>query len=697
MGKDEILTASLLNSLDSIVESSSAQQHFFARIVENTSAAIAISDIRQHDQPLVYVNEAFEHLTGFTAAEILGRNCRFLQGPLRDQSEIAILSDAITDGRSIRTLIRNYRKSGEVFWNDLTLAPMRDGAGSVTHYFSICFDVSATIAQKQEAEKLSANWKALIDISMGLTLIVDKSGVISFVNDAVARAVGITPASAIGRSWLEVLNAEDPVKVAASLAELQRPEIEFVSFDLVYRNANGERAWLGCKARDALTHPHIKGIVIAAQDITSDRMMEQLAYAATHDALTHIHNRHHLSEWYEKYKQREPDPHMHLVMWLADLDQFKALNDSCGHVAGDEFLCRYAEALNAALSPRWQVARLGGDEFAVVGESSSLANDVEAVSKKILSISQAAYPVANTTISLSASIGVAVTKAPLLSFSDLMRNADIAMYDAKRRGRNAYESFDIERSGDALARNGRLRDVATALARNEFCIAFQPIVDGLNRIVVKYEALLRWRHPSLGMLSASHFIDELSLTGMCENVTLWVLDESLRFHDAALRAGDVRLSLNVWARSFRHRDFAMELIDIIRKRALDPSCLEVELVETDFVMACSATTQNLALLGRNGVRIVVDDFGKGFSNLSYLQKLNVQGIKVDGSFVWNIGVEEKSEKLIRAVLGLAEDLGLDVVAEGIETEQQRQFLLNEGCQMHQGFFYGRPTIVTAMA
>jgi diguanylate cyclase (GGDEF)-like protein/PAS domain S-box-containing protein len=683
--------ASLQQQLDAL--GSAANSRLFTKIVESTGAAIGISDIRSPDQPLIYVNSAFEALTGYSAAYAVGKNCRFLQNDDRQQADIARLREAVAAGRSTRVLLRNYRRDGSLFWNDLTLAPMRDAEGVVSHYFSICFDVSASVAKQANTEKLMANWRALLDVSMGPTFVVDMNGAITFESDAAAEVTGEKPGVNIGRHWFDGLNIIDRVQASAAISELLQSQIESVSFDVAYRNTLGSAGWLRCRVRNALAHPHIQGLIIAAQDVTNDRMVDQLAHDATHDALTRVFNRHYLRTWYSGRIRQETGANARLMMWLIDLDQFKALNDSYGHSAGDDYLRHYAQALQSAFSSHWNVARLGGDEFAIIGESETADHDIVRVSREILTLSRATYPAGDTQIALSASIGVATTSRPFLSFDELMRNADIAMYVVKRKGRNDYETYDADKGRDALERNALLRDLSGAISRDEFRVAYHAIVDAHTRQVMKFESLLRWNHPQLGMLVAHHFVNELSLTGMCEEVTLWVLEQSLRQHHAALASGATRISLNVWARSFRQRDFALQLISAVRARGLAPSCLEVEIVETEFVMAERQTTDNLAHLGENGVRLIIDDFGKGFSNLSYLQRLNVQGIKIDSSFIWNIGFEKKSEKLIRGLLALARDLGLEVVGEGVETEQQRQFLLDHGCELHQGFLYGRPNVL----
>jgi diguanylate cyclase len=686
--------ASLQQQIETLGIAGNSSQ--FTKIVESTGAAIALSDIRLADQPLVYVNSAFESMTGYSAAEVMGRNCRFLQNDDVEQPEIATLRTAIAAGRSVRVLLRNYRKNGELFWNDLTLAPMQDSAGRFSHYFSICFDVTAYVESTPlDGARTThvSNWRALLHGSWGPTFVLDEREAITFESDSASEVTGNEPGTNIGRHWLDALNVSDRVAGTAALQPLWLKEAQSASFDIAYRNPKGEAGWLRCRVRDAMQHSHLQGVILSAQDVTRDRMVEQLAHDATHDALTNVFDRHYLRTWYAQRTRAGTEPNKHLIMWLIDLDQFKALNDSFGHNAGDDFLRQYAHALSEAMSSRWKVARLGGDEFAVLGESENPDNDIVQMSRLILNISQATYVVERTNTALSASIGVATTKMPYLSFDELMRNADIAMYVVKRKGRNNYEAYDAQKGRAALERNALLRDLAGAVSRNEFRVAYQAMVNGQTGAPIKYEALLRWEHPQLGLLMAQHFVDELSLTGMTEEVTTWVLEQSLRQHRAALASGAMRISLNVWARSFRQRDFARHLITTVQAHGLMPNCLDVEIVETDIVMAGRETAENLAQLGENGVQLFIDDFGKGFSNLGYLQQLNVQGIKIDGSFVRQIGYEKKSEKLIRGVLALARDLGLDVVAEGVETEQQRQFLLDHGCNIHQGFLYERPQLL----
>jgi diguanylate cyclase (GGDEF)-like protein/PAS domain S-box-containing protein len=667
------------------------EERVFSRLVEKTAAAIAIADISAHDQPLVYVNAAFERLSGYSAREVIGKNCRLLQGDKRDAAEASPLRDAIREGRTIRTVIKNYKKNGTPFWNDLTLAPILGSNGVPTHYFSLCFDITASIDQKSLSERLLANAHALLDFGIGPVFVVDEHGTVLYESESVSRTLTQRMGETVGRNWFDALNITDSLAAKRELDRLVRKVDDIVEFDVMYVNPQGDHAWLNCRARDGREHPNIRGFVIAVQDTTSVRVIQQLAHEAMHDALTHIHNRRYLLEWYAKHKVGSHNPETSMVMWLIDLDQFKALNDSCGHSAGDEYLRRYTSALKHALSPRWQVVRLGGDEFVIVGETTTAQLDIERVGRKILEISQAPYSVLNTAISLSASVGVAQTKGVYLSFDDLLRNADIAMYVAKRKGRNAYEVYDEEKGQDARARNALLRDIPVAFVNREFRVVHQPIVHAVSGDVVKYEALLRWEHPKLGVLNAQMFIDEMSLSGMAEDITLWVLDEALHAHEKGLKAETLRVSLNVWARSFLQPDFAARLISKVTSFGLKPSCVEVEIIETEFVLAGEVTANNLAQLSEHGVRLVIDDFGKGFSNLSYLQRLNVQGLKIDGSFIWKIGIDGRSEKLIRALLGIAKDLDIDVVAEGVETPSQRDFLVSEGCVLHQGYLYGRPS------
>jgi diguanylate cyclase (GGDEF)-like protein/PAS domain S-box-containing protein len=664
---------------------------FYARVVESTDAAIAIADIRAKDQPLVYVNPAFTKMTGYLSTDVIGKNCRFLQGPNRDQSEVKTLRDSIANGRSTRTLLRNYRKDGSLFWNDLTIAPIFDATGEVSHYFSVCMDVSQQAARSHELQRLSENWRALLNASLSLTFVVSADGIVLFESDAVATVTGFPNGRALGRPWFEVIEVENANEGQAALGRIARGESEIERFEVMGRNAKGERAWLLCNARNAIENPLIGGIVIAAQDITAIKSAEaQLRYEATHDMLTDIGNRKSIKSWYEAEQRVERTTPVYAILWLLDLDQFKALNDSFGHAAGDEFLRKYAQTLQTAFSSQWRVARLGGDEFAIAGLSSSPAIDTAKVGEELLRLSQQPIFVSQSWITLSASIGVAVTSSPFIAFGELLRHADIAMYASKTEGRNSYHVYDAHAGKLDLDRLSLLRDLPNALTNNQFRVFYQPIVDGKTNKVLKYEMLLRWHHPVRGLLTADLFINELSLTGVCNDITMWVLNRGLADHREQLARGDYRLALNVWARSFRQANFADALAEAIAAHGLPPTCLEIEITEGEFVLTAGSVPETIKNIAAQGMNMVLDDFGKGFSNLSYLARFPVQSIKIDKSFIAEIGRSERNETLIRAMLALARDMGIEAVAEGVETEAQRRFMMDEGSPIHQGYFYGRP-------
>lgn len=662
----------------------------YAQIVNSTDAAIAIADARLHDMPLVFVNPAFEALTGYTLADVYGKNCRFLQGDTRDQSSVLALREAITKEANARVLLRNYRKDGSLFWNDLMISPMHNAAGELTHYFSVCLDASKQVLRADAIESMGRKWSALLDASLSLTFVLNREGKVAYESGAVASVTGFPTGTLIGRVWTDALSARDSGHLKSSLNEMLAGKRDQAAFEAYSRHADGRRMVFRCLARNALDHPQIEGIVIAAQDITAQKDAEaQLVHDSLHDHLTGLGNRAWFAKRYENWRAAASAAKATAIVWLIDLDQFKALNDSYGHTAGDDFLRGLAHQLQIQLGDHYALARLGGDEFAVMAFVDA-AQDVSVdIARTLLRVSEQPIQAGAHWVSLSASVGIAIGDEADTSFDMMLRNADVALYKAKANGRNNFQLFETQSGNREIDRLALRRDLPHALTNGELRVFYQPIVDGRSGKPITYEMLLRWQHPRHGLLTADQFISELDVTGLCEQVTHWVLREGCKTHREALASGAFRLALNVWSRSFKNPDFAQHLAQIIGEFGLPPSCIEIEITEGDFVLTALSVPDTIRRVAEHGMRIVIDDFGKGFSNFNYLINFPIHAIKIDREFVHKIGIDPRGEKLLRILVSLATDLEMDIVAEGVETEAQREFLLREGCHVHQGYLYGR--------
>jgi diguanylate cyclase (GGDEF)-like protein/PAS domain S-box-containing protein len=439
----------------------------------------------------------------------------------------------------------------------------------------------------------------------------------------------------------------------------------------------------------------VESVLLVARDITHRRVQEaELAHRATHDTLTGLPNRSLLLSLLaaasEARRGREDD--RALALLFLDVDRFKTVNDTLGHGIGDELLCAVADRLRSVLRPTETLARLGGDEFTVllpdVGPGEAIV-----VADRLRHSLDAPIAIEDMTFRMTVSIGIVESSEPAEP-TDLLRWADAAMYEAKARGRDCACTFDARMRAEVSERNELDRDLSGALERREFVLHYQPEVDLETGDVVGCEALLRWQHPELGIMTAERFISLAEENGTIVGLGRWVLREACRTV-ARWRAEDVVdadfvLRVNLSARQIDQPGLADEVAELLDAVALDPSQLCLEITETALMRDVRAGLQALTELHEVGVRLAVDDFGTGYSSLSYLKRFPLDVLKVDRSFVDGLPDESHDVAITTAILELARSLGLSVTAEGVETAEQRDALLAMGCRRAQGYLFGRP-------
>ncbi len=421
------------------------------------------------------------------------------------------------------------------------------------------------------------------------------------------------------------------------------------------------------------------------------RAEQQLTYQATHDALTGLPNRPHLLDRLSAAieRARHGDGQAFAVLFL-DLDRFKLVNDSMGHAAGDELLIEVARRIGAAVRGCDVVARLGGDEFAMLVEYADGSENVRERAQRVLAALGQPMWVAGRELFPSASLGIAVWHPRYRNGEELLRDADAAMYRAKEQGRNRCAMFDEAMREAAMQSLDLEADLRRAINNRDFLPFYQPIRRLDDGRVVGHEALLRWRHERRGLLLPSEFIAIGQESGLIEQVD-WLLYEQVVRQIA--RGGEGYVSVNVSPRHFRTPDFADRLLALFEAQGADPSRLRLEITEVALLDDAPRTLRILRLLRQHGVLAQLDDFGTGFSALSYLHRFPISALKIDRSFVAGLGAEARPESLalVRAILALAGTLGIETIAEGVETEEQRQSLLALGCAQGQGYLLGRPT------
>ncbi len=424
------------------------------------------------------------------------------------------------------------------------------------------------------------------------------------------------------------------------------------------------------------------------------KRLEQLTRQAFRDALTGLPNRALFMDRLTHGLTRARRRHEHVAVLFIDLDRFKVINDTLGHTVGDQLLVEVSNRLGSSLRPGDTVARLGGDEFGLLLEDVADAETAEAVAVRVETELARPLHFEGREVFVTASIGIALSSERLGTPEEVLRDADLAMYHAKAKGKARHEIFDGSMSAPALDRMDLEMDLRSAITRHEFRLHYQPIFRLDTGKITEVEALIRWQHEKRGLLQPDAFIGLTEETGLIVPIGQWVLAEACRQARAWQidypRTPALVMSVNLSAKQFQNPNLVTEVTDAINMSGLDPGCLKLEITESVVMQDAPATLAKLRELKDLGVRLAIDDFGTGYSSLGYLKRFPVDTLKIDRSFVKGLSHEGGDSAIVRAVVTVAKSLNMDVTAEGIETDQQRLELKNLGCDQGQGFLFARP-------
>ncbi len=420
---------------------------------------------------------------------------------------------------------------------------------------------------------------------------------------------------------------------------------------------------------------------------------ERFRHSALHDALTGLPNRVLLQQRLEHAAQRAQRSHTVAAVLFADLDRFKRVNDTYGHSVGDELLIAVAQRLSSLVRPGDTLARVSGDEFVFLCEDLAHVSDVQLLAARIEESFAAPFVLTAAELLVTASVGIAYSGPGETVSTDLVANADIAMYQAKHRGGAVHQVIDLRAAKAADDRNHLEQDLRSALTRAELDVAYQPIVRTADGLVTGVEALLRWNHPRQGLIPALTAIGIAEQNGLIAGIGAWVLERSCGDRVRWLTDHPDRpleVSVNVSARQVMGVGFSTTVAEVLERTGMDPAALVLELTEGIFIEDSDRSMSVLADLKTLGVKLALDDFGTGYCSLGYLRRFPVDMVKIDADFVADIGRDPAASAIVAAVTNLAHALGLCVTVEGVETEQQHQEVMTMGCEAAQGFLYARP-------
>lgn len=798
--------------------------YLLSRALEAAPHGITIADARLPEKPLIYCNQAFVQLTGYELPEILGKNCRFLQGTDTRQRGADIIRETLLAGNECKTVLRNYKKSGELFWNELTLSPVYDSHGDISHYVGIQYDITDQMLVEGALKESEKRYRTLFETNVDGIAYYDLDGKCLDANETYCAMLGrdwyeavdmtseeITPThwhtidQRIRSSqldsiqhcqeyekelirkdgtvfpvnirqclhlnekghpiafWLlvrdisqqkatmeelehsrQLLNetgklakvggwemfpdqtiiltqeAYSILQISSDQIDLQQLTEFFIneqklllkkSVEITYESEepldltlqvprNEGNQWLRIQGHVKDNEDNTRTIVGAIQDITEtkvtqNKLMEHeahLKYLAHHDALTGLPNRLLYNDRVTHAISRASREDYMLAVLLLDLDRFKVINDSLGHDIGDRFLKSIASRASMAIRDSDTFARLGGDEFVVLLEGIESTQDVIYITQKIQTAISKPVQVDHHNLHSSASIGIAMYPEDGEYVDELLRCADAAMYRVKAMGKNNFQFYTKEINHRAVELLELENDMHKAIENQEFLLHYQPQISLQDRSVIGLESLVRWSHPKKGMISPGDFIPLAEESGMILELGEWVLMESCRqakiWLDMGFNFGKVAVNLS--AKQFHRSDIVAQVKHALKTYNLPPDNLELEITESIAIENIEVTIETLEELKKLGIYLAIDDFGTGYSSLSYLKQFSIDKLKIDKSFVDDILVDEGGAAIATSTIALAHQMGLKVIAEGVETREQCRFLTSHDCDEAQGYFISRP-------
>ena len=558
---------------------------------------------------------------------------------------------------------------------------------------------STALSEEIHRRESEERFRALVQNSSDVVAIVRADGVTSYISPVVERILGYKPEHGVGRNAFQppMMHPDDADRVRQIFARLMESPGAEATTDFRLRHVDGRWVQVEATSKNLLYDPNIGGIVVNYRDITERKNFEErLKHQAFHDPLTGLPNRALFMNRLGHALIRAVRSEKAAAVLFLDLDNFKVINDSLGHEAGDKLLVSIAERLRVCLRAEDTAARFGGDEFTILLEDVKDASDALGVASHVTRALSEPFALEARKVFITTSMGIALGTSGRERPTDLLRNADVALYRAKATGKATYEVFDPLMNIAALERLDLEVDLRRATERGEFAVYYQPQVEVATGKITGWEALVRWMHPDRGPIFPAAFLPAAEESGLIIQIGNLVLEEACRQarewqQEQAPTEPPLKMSVNISARQLQRPDDLLgEIVRILRETDLAPGSLVMEITESMLMDDAEHNVDVLRRLQDLGVSIAVDDFGTGYSNLAYLKRFPVDWLKVDKSFVDGLGESPEATAIVEAMVSLATAMGMQTVAEGIETTGQADLLRALGCELGQGYYFSEP-------
>lgn len=652
-----------------------------------------IFTITDNKGKILYVNDKFCEVTKYNREELIGHNHRILNSNYHPKEFYKNLWETVNAGEIWQGIIRDKAKDGSYIWLNTTIVPFLDDKGVPYQFISLRADVTEKMETEKELIENESKYRLITDNTQDIITVINREGDITFITPSCRSVLGYQPELLVNSKLLQWIHSKDVDNVTFMVKSIfkGRKFSGDVEFQIKKRDGTYLDAEAKISAIEEGDSAEIKRLVLVIRDITVRKHSENMIYHLTHhDTLTGLPNRAFFMNQLSREFYHAKVVHKEMAIFYMDVDRFKNINDALGHENGDTVLAEIANRIRKTVSSKDFIARTGGDEFAVILTDTS-KEEVTMLAERIISDIQKPIKIKKDYHTISGSIGIALYPSDVTTPEELLKRANIASDNVKLNGRNNYLFFNIGMEERSLERILLENELKKAIEKNEFTLDYQPKIDITSDTLVGMEALVRWNHPELGKIPPGKFIPIAEETGLITVIGEIILQKACEQNKKWQTNGypPLIVSVNLSTKQLYQDDLIQQIERILVQTGLEPRWLELEVTESAFTNLDNAQVI-LQQIRDLGIQVSIDDFGTGYSSFSYLKHLPINTLKIDASFVRDIDLNKESQTIVDGIVDIAKKLKLNVIAEGIETDNQLSQLQSINCPQGQGYFFSKP-------